>query len=138
MIKVCDICGREFNALGKEKRCSSECKRKGNLNTHIKYNNENRINTVQERYFRKIVNNISTYLISHIIKNEIGCMKCGSTTIPHYALDYHHVGEKYYDIGTMITSGTMYTFLDEILKCKILCANCHREEHYSNKRNGIY
>ncbi len=95
-------------------------------------------NRAEQRYFRKIVNNISTYMISHIIKDEIGCMECGSKDIPHYALDYHHISERYYSISTMITTGVMETYLDELQKCIILCANCHRGEHYADNRIGIW
>lgn len=91
----------------------------------------------EQRYFRKIINGLSTRLISKIIKDEFGCMKCGKKDIPHYALDYHHIGEKYYPIHVMIMTGVMDSFLNELLKCKILCANCHRGEHYVDNRIGI-
>lgn len=93
----------------------------------------------EQRYFRKIVNAISTRLISKIIKDELGCCNCGAENVPHYALDYHHVGEKYYPIHVMIMSGSMDSYLNELQKCIILCANCHREEHYNaNNGSGIW
>jgi len=44
-------------------------------------------------------------------------------------LDFHHIdkNQKFTDISTMIRSGYNWNkILEEINKCEILCANCHR------------
>jgi hypothetical protein len=60
------------------------------------------------------------------------CSRCGEN---HPAcLDFHHVtGEKKFNIALKL--GTlMFTqreqLLEEAKKCEILCANCHRKEHF--------
>lgn len=62
-------------------------------------------------------------------KTEKGCSRC-SENHPA-ALDFHHrnVVEKTIRVSTT-TSWSNERILAEIAKCDILCANCHRKEHY--------
>ena len=64
-------------------------------------------------------------------KEERGCRACGEAD-PE-CLDLHHQepAEKEMKISTMITWGYGKDRLrSEIEKCDVLCANCHRIEHY--------
>lgn len=62
-----------------------------------------------------------------------GCEKCGEK---HPAtLDFHHLDPttKEYNIGATIHMGNpaeVSKVWDEIAKCVVLCANCHRKEHW--------
>jgi len=70
---------------------------------------------------------------------EIGistCEVCGFDGHPK-ALDFHHISvdEKLFGIGKFIngrqcTEGNRMIVLEEIKKCRVLCANCHRIEHF--------
>ena len=64
------------------------------------------------------------------------CVKCGDTR--SYVLDFHHIDPetKEFTIGKMKKSSENI-IQNEIEKCVVLCANCHREYHYLNKNNGI-
>lgn len=57
------------------------------------------------------------------------CVKCGYNSSPN-ALDFHHLEEdkKSFTIGSSynLSWGKIKQELD---KCEILCANCHREHH---------
>ena len=70
------------------------------------------------------------------IKSSCACAKCGETR--GYVLDFHHISpnEKSETIARL-TSNTsnMNKVYDEIKKCIVLCANCHREFHYLQERN---
>ena len=58
------------------------------------------------------------------------CSDCGETDIR--CLDFHHVdpSEKEYGISRMVQDRFPdHKILEEIAKCIILCANCHRKEH---------
>lgn len=60
-----------------------------------------------------------------------GCVECGESDPA--CLDYHHRDgtEKEMTISEMVTYGYSKTKLrDEMEKCVILCANCHRKKHY--------
>ena len=68
-------------------------------------------------------------IISDMKANQ-GCVKCGDTR--SYVLDYHHIDPttKEGTIARMVSNH--YTSLnnetlEEIKKCVVLCANCHRE-----------
>ena len=37
----------------------------------------------------------------------------------------------------MIKSSSIEKLIEEVDKCKLLCANCHREFHYLEKENNI-
>lgn len=62
------------------------------------------------------------------------CMDCGQT-FPPCCMDFDHVrGEKTRGVGNMITYNTK-KFFEEISKCDLVCANCHRIRT-QNRRNG--
>jgi len=76
----------------------------------------------RERY-HKIANNfIIEYLSSH------PCIDCGESDI--VVLDFDHVrGIKKNNISNMLTNKASLTTLEnEIEKCDIRCANCHRRK----------
>lgn len=63
------------------------------------------------------------------VKRFARCKKCGDKR--WYVLDFHHVRGKNYNIGELASRGcTLKKLKEELKKCDILCANCHREEHY--------
>lgn len=64
-------------------------------------------------------------------KRARGCKRCGLDDPS--CLDLHHVDqdEKEMAVGTMVTYGYGKEKLrSELSKCEVLCANCHRKEHY--------
>jgi hypothetical protein len=63
-------------------------------------------------------------LMLQIIKCEVGCVDCGYDVNP-LALDFDHLGDKLFGIS----QGTMRNIKrlqEEISKCVVRCANCHR------------
>ncbi len=76
------------------------------------------------------------WLLSY--KNESdGCQRC-SVTDPH-CLDFHHENEKQMGIGEMVSfSYRLREIRDEIEKCVLLCANCHRDEHFEKPTPDRY
>lgn len=77
------------------------------------------------------------------LKLETGCTTCGYKESP-YALDYHHVHDGAESKKNKSTISRMINrrlkishILKEIENCQLLCANCHRVEHYSYMDNKI-
>lgn len=59
------------------------------------------------------------------------CQVCGYDRCEG-ALEFHHLNpeEKEREVGAMMKNRTpMKTFINEVEKCVLLCANCHREVH---------
>lgn len=64
-------------------------------------------------------------------REECECRQCGEG---HPAcLDFHHQGEKTLGVSEMVVYGySKNSIEEEIERCSVLCANCHRKEHYVN------
>jgi hypothetical protein len=56
------------------------------------------------------------------------CQNCGGV-FPSAAFDFHHVGEKEEDPSKLISNNSVERIAQEIERCVLLCANCHRIEH---------
>ena len=64
-------------------------------------------------------------------KESLGCEVCGET---HPAcLEFHHINpqEKNFSIGRPDDYISVRLLQTEIAKCRLLCAKCHRKEHWS-------
>ena len=62
-------------------------------------------------------------------KCEKGCMFCGEKE--PCCLDLHHIDPdtKEYAIGHMVRNFGKDRLMEEIAKCVVICANCHRKLH---------
>ena len=123
--KICSKCGRElpidqFNWRNKAKGTQrADCKECHSGYMKIKY---------QEK--KDIVQNL---------KAETKCAKCGDSR--GYVLDYHHINpeEKENNVSRMTSNNyQLNKVYEEIKKCVVLCANCHREFHYLQMKNPSY
>lgn len=64
------------------------------------------------------------------IKLSRGCSSCGYNKCPR-ALEWHHPNnDKISDPSNLMKGGSVTKYLEEIDKCILLCANCHREVHF--------
>lgn len=63
----------------------------------------------------------------NILKSETPCADCGNTFHP-ICMDFDHVrGEKRQEVSRLVSDGHTWEILkEEIDKCDIVCANCHR------------
>ena len=67
---------------------------------------------------------------------DVPCQDCGNT-FPPECMDFDHArGEKSFTIGQMKAHYSRRRLLDEIDKCDVVCANCHRTRT-KKRRNGI-
>lgn len=68
-------------------------------------------------------------------KEAIGCSRCGYTK-HGAALDWHHVND---DKEERLTAGNYFSVVgkSERAKCILLCANCHREEHATERTRAM-
>ncbi len=59
------------------------------------------------------------------------CQKCGYNKCIS-ALEFHHKNPKEKEMNIDCEKESIEKLLEEIKKCILLCANCHRELHYSD------
>ena len=66
-------------------------------------------------------------------KKILSCEKCGEDR--HYVLEFHHTkGDKEKEISKMVhTAYSKKTILNELKKCSVLCANCHKALHHKRR-----
>lgn len=81
--------------------------------------------TSRERYYRKKA-------ILTALKDK-PCADCG-IKYPSYVMDFDHVrGEKKFFIHKSMAHA-LQVLLDEVAKCDVVCANCHRERTFRRKQ----
>lgn len=69
------------------------------------------------------------------IKKLYGCVDCRNKD--HRVLDFDHVRDtKYMDVSKMVGSYSDQRIIDEIAKCEVRCANCHRIKTYERRERG--
>ena len=63
------------------------------------------------------------------LKMSLKCIKCGESR--HWVLEFHHrdPSKKEGSISRLLRGGSKKKVLEEIKKCDVLCANCHRTRH---------
>lgn len=65
--------------------------------------------------------------LSEILKS--GCVNCGESDPIVLEFDHIDPATKFMEVGNMMQSGYAWNkVLEEISKCQILCANCHRRK----------
>ena len=67
-------------------------------------------------------------------KASLKCTKCGFDHIA--ALDFHHIdpNEKEHNVNRLVSNKSFAKAYEEIKKCIVLCANCHRIHHHEEKK----
>lgn len=68
-----------------------------------------------------------------IKRDELQCARCGEQRPT--ALDFHHQDRKAGGVSKLVNDGySKARIREEIDRCLVLCANCHREEHDMSPR----
>jgi hypothetical protein len=70
-------------------------------------------------------------------KRTLKCTKCGFNHTA--ALDFHHEDPrtKEHNVNRLISNKQFKKAYEEIKKCIVLCANCHRIHHYEEKNPAL-
>ena len=115
MKKICEICGKEFETIpngGSRKYCF-EC-------IPLEANQVQR--TV---YKRNAVKREGVKRLGGV------CLKCV------HLLEFHHINPKDKTAmpSKLISNSKIKEFFDEILKCALLCSNCHQDFHWLQAYN---
>jgi len=131
--KICTKCKiekplEEFAKRGD--KLQSICKSCHNFYSHNHYlNNKQKYLDKAKRSDKKRKEWFEEY------KQSLKCEKCGDNR--WYVLEFHHLDptEKDFNVSNAITSYGREKLLSEVKKCMVLCANCHREVHYQERKD---
>jgi hypothetical protein len=74
-------------------------------------------------------NEMNEYLRAYKVK--AGCADCGYRA-HHVALEFHHEGEKELNVSL---AKSLAQAKREMLRCVVLCCNCHRIRHWDERHN---
>ena len=128
-LKYCPKCKRTLpKAFFNKKRkglqyCCRDCN-KACLKKHYKENTQHYIFKTKKRK-----SDTRAWINSY--KSKLKCARCGENTFA--CLDFHHTNPetKEVSIARVWKMGWSTKRIEkEIEKCIVLCANCHRKEHY--------
>lgn len=114
MISNCPVCHAEFNANGNRRYCTIMCYKKN-----------------QARIIKEAMITRAAEFAAWKTKN--GCSRCGYSKCAG-AIDLHHPE---HDPIRSLTLGHRFGSkknLEELSKCILLCANCHREVHHEERK----
>lgn len=129
--KVCSKCKIEkpitefYKNKLKSDGLQSECKECHN-NRHQSYYSVNKEKRLEQK--RKMRKEIHEYIVR--IKSEEGCCICGLQDPA--CLDFHHIADKKDTVSNIMKNNSLRRVKNEIVKCVVICANCHRKLHYYN------
>ena len=75
------------------------------------------------------------YLWLYEYQVAIGCMVCGENDFR--CTEFHHrdPSKKEFNIAGAVASYSLEKIINEVGKCDVVCANCHRILHYEEKKN---
>lgn len=133
--KTCSKCGCtkpfvEFSRRGRGyqshcKHCASTYVRQHYRNNRKYYLEKNRLK--QER-------------LTEIIRaaKSRPCADCGQV-YPYYVMDFDHIAEegKVAEISRLIHSRSIRRVSQEIAKCEVVCANCHRLRTFARQQKKM-
>ena len=79
-------------------------------------------------------NNIKKFIRDYKLENSV-CTDCQISYPPHI-LDFDHLRDKKFQLsGTVANGRTIDTIKQEIAKCELVCANCHRHRTFMRSIN---
>lgn len=97
---------------------------------HYAANRQRYIDAARKRKQALVAERIA-YLVAYF--REHPCVDCGETD--PIVLEFDHLRDKVFGIGAGWRDRAWQAVLDEIAKCDVVCANCHRRR--TAKRGGF-
>jgi transposase len=107
--------GKSYSQIQKILGCS-----KGTISYHLGEGQKEKSINTRGRLRTKIREYIQVY------KESVGCVDC-KEMYPYYMLDLDHLRDKEFGINRFFTvTVDLEKVKEEMAKCEVVCANCHR------------
>lgn len=100
------------------KECSRARSKKYYLQNHEKHIKEVKLRK------NKVIKQNREFIIDYLKENP--CVDCGETDI--IVLEFDHQRDKKHNVSSLLRSHSLKTIKEEIAKCLVRCANCHRRK----------
>ena len=111
--------GKSYNQIKEVLGCS-----KGTISYHLGAGQKEK--NVQRTRDKR--NKIRAYIQDY--KQSHSCTDC-KENYPYWMMDFDHLGDKKFNISNFQTKNTtLKAIQNEIQKCDVVCANCHRNRTY--------
>ena len=119
--------GKSYREIQAELGCS-----KGTIAYHLGENQKERYHQRTSRRRTELSRKIWD------IKEESGCIDCGEK-YPHFMLEFDHLPgyEKIASPNQLARTHSLEKAMQEIEKCEIVCANCHKIRTWNRYSNNI-
>ena len=75
---------------------------------------------------KKVYDRNARYVYDYLLRNP--CARCGESDPVVLEFDHRDRNDKISDVSEMIRESTITAIQKEIMKCDVLCANCHRKK----------
>lgn len=131
-LKYCNFCKKNLT----EDQFHWKSKAKGIRRTkckacHKKYCKGHYINNQSMYTTNRISRHKEIMLVIRQYKESTPCKDCGNT-FPHFVTDFDHLHNKKANVSWLVKRGaSLITIQNEIKKCDLVCANCHRIRTFS-------
>ena len=133
MTKKCSRCNHrlpvtDFNWKVKNVRRASYCKNcsREYIRNHYKKNRQYYIEKARKRNL-ELRQRARKYIWSYLLAHP--CVDCGETDVLVLEFDHRDKSRKSGNVGCIIRStGSLEQLIEEISKCDVRCANCHRRK----------
>ena len=136
-MKICSMCKekKDFSLFNKKgaNRTQPYCKTCDNKKSRERYaeNRQEHSKKVYERN-KKVRKELSLYIKD--IKEKTPCTDC-KKYYPSYVMDFDHViGLKINNISVLVNQLAKNILIEELKKCEVVCANCHRERTFNKRK----
>ena len=140
MIKRCSRCKQELPIVcfgknaAKKDNLQTQCKTCKKLSIREWYHKNGDHQRSRVNANRKVLRDKNRALISEYLRSH-PCVDCGEADL--VVLEFDHVcGNKEADISKLMNQASIQKILEEIKKCEVRCANCHRRKTY--QRDGSW
>jgi hypothetical protein len=137
MARRCGRCGAskpvcEFTWNTKANKFDSYCRlcRADYKQEHYAQNKQRYIDKAAARN-RRVREDRTRFILDFFKHNP--CADCGE--LDPIVLEFDHTGEKKFNVSAGIRDRNWQTVLDEMAKCEVVCANCHRRR--TARRGGF-
>jgi len=137
-MRTCTLCRKhkeddafafKIKSKGRRQPVCRGCKKAYNISWYVKNKSKHKkmVKKNNDRYLALLTDEVRK-------KKANPCEDCGKS-YPYYVMDFDHVsGKKLANVSILVRRRvTLSRLLEEIRKCEVVCANCHRERTFQRK-----